>query len=302
MILIIGDKSDNQIARVSEFLRQRGTEYKLVDPFGSVSLPELWIGPRRIKSEYTAIWDRLKPIAIGILDEEAQYIMRERVAAIRAVQWQNENATRQMNSVLATERAKSKYLQLKVAKARGVTIPRTYIGNDIDKICEFVEDCSEGAIAKSLTWYVGADARLSFTHRISERDLRKAPASVGYSPLIYQELIPKKYELRITCVGSRLFAAKIHSQERRKSKTDWRRDQFALRYEKTALPAELERGILRIQAGLGLAFGAYDFVLTPEDEYVFLEVNPSGNWLWLENQLHLPISKEIANWLIADAS
>lgn len=300
MILIIGDETDNHVKRVSRSLTRHGADYTVIDPFKTIILPSarIELNPRTDRRNYIAIWDRLKPIALGSLDEKAQYIIRERVAAIRAIQWQNVDSARLMNPPSAAEYARSKFLQLKTAAAHSLQIPRTYIGNDADEACEFVQNCQAGAIAKSLTWYVGPDARMSFTHVVTVHRIRSAAASVAYSPLIYQEYVPKKYELRVTCVGSALFAAKIHSQKSRKAIIDWRRDQFNLRYEKTVLPSDLEEKILGVQSTLGLNYGAYDFAVTPKEEYVFLEVNSSGNWLWLEDRLHLQISEGISKWLL----
>ena len=47
------------------------------------------------------------------------------------------------------------------------------------------------------------------------------------------------------------------------------------------------------------AFGAFDFIVTPENEWIFLEVNPNGQWLWLEQSLSLDISKKILDNLIS---
>ena len=40
---------------------------------------------------------------------------------------------------------------------------------------------------------------------------------------------------------------------------------------------------------LGLVYGAFDFIRTPRGEDVFLEVNPTGEWAWLENSLGFPM-------------
>jgi glutathione synthase/RimK-type ligase-like ATP-grasp enzyme len=117
--------------------------------------------------------------------------------------------------------------------------------------------------------------------------------------MIYQEYIPKSFELRVTCVGRRIFAAKILSQDNARTVVDWRRDQFNLNYEATTLPEKVERKVIRVLKELGLHFGAFDFIVTPEGRCVFLEVNSSGNWLWLEDRLPLPISNAIADWLCA---
>ena len=63
------------------------------------------------------------------------------------------------------------------------------------------------------------------------------------------------------------------------------------------LPDEIQLKLLKLHAALGLTFGAYDLIVTPNREYVFLEVNPAGQWLWLEDVTNLQISKSLANIL-----
>ena len=62
-------------------------------------------------------------------------------------------------------------------------------------------------------------------------------------------------------------------------------------------PVELSEQCLSLLDHLGLAYGALDFVLGNDNQYTFLEVNPNGEWLWLEDKLDYPISDEIADWL-----
>lgn len=55
----------------------------------------------------------------------------------------------------------------------------------------------------------------------------------------------------------------------------------------------------KLMDDFNLAFGAFDFIVTPENEWIFLEVNPNGQWLWLEKSLKLDISKKIIEYLIS---
>ncbi len=117
------------------------------------------------------------------------------------------------------------------------------------------------------------------------------------APCIFQEKIRKRYELRVTCVGRDVFATKIWSQERESTSLDWRREQEELRYEPYELPPSVQRAIERIMSELGIVFGAFDLARALEGDYVFFEVNPGGNWLWIEENLGIPISRSVARWL-----
>lgn len=295
-ILILGEKVDPHIRKVCSHLKRIGAPYQIIDPFETVRLPDL-THPEAGVDSYTAVWDRLKPFVLPRSNRD-QYIYRERVAAIRSLQLLARQ-DRLMNSLSATGRARSKLLQMRIARAVECATPRTYIGNDPKTVRSFVASCTQGAIAKSLTWYFDASGRFSFTKMITQ-DMLRSDAAIACSPLIYQEYIAKNFELRVTCVEQKIFAAKIFSQERHNAVVDWRRDQFKVKQEAFVLPKDVERKVLSILHALDLRFGAFDFIVTPEGDYVFLEVNSSGNWLWLENSLELPVSQAIADWLSGD--
>ena len=63
------------------------------------------------------------------------------------------------------------------------------------------------------------------------------------------------------------------------------------------MPDEIKKACVDLTKYYGLEFGAIDLVLTPEGNYVFLEINPNGQWAWIEVLTRLPISDAIANLL-----
>lgn len=270
-ILILGERRDPHIRKVCSFLRQRNAQHIVIDPFESVLVPGLRLGhaaPATAPEYYSAIWDRMKPIGIEAMDERTQYVIRERQAAIRSLQLLHEGKARLMNGLLATERARSKLFQLQVAANSGFRIPRTYAGNNQHEILEFIEGCTAGAVAKSATWFSGSRGRFSFTRLVTRKTLTASRAAVAYSPLIYQEYVRKAFELRVMCIGSDIFAAKILSQQNSEAVVDWRLRQFDLQYEQARLPSDVRRKILKVQSALLLNFGALDLIVTPEGEHV----------------------------------
>jgi len=125
--------------------------------------------------------------------------------------------------------------------------------------------------------------------------------SVRYAPALFQERIPKKVELRVTVVGRKVFAAEIRSQEISRLHIDWRmareygQDRY---YGVYKLPQAIAERCVRLVRALGLCFGAIDLIVTPDDQYVFLEVNPNGQWAFIESWTGLPIGAAIADLLI----
>ena len=120
--------------------------------------------------------------------------------------------------------------------------------------------------------------------------------------MIFQAYVPKRFELRITVVGQQVFAAEIHSQHTNHTRHDWRRyDLDETPHFPHALPPDVAQRCIQLVQELGLCYGAIDMVLTPDDRYVFLEINPSGQYLWIEQLTGLPITDALCDLLIAGA-
>jgi glutathione synthase/RimK-type ligase-like ATP-grasp enzyme len=123
--------------------------------------------------------------------------------------------------------------------------------------------------------------------------------AIRFGPVIVQEYVAKRVELRVTVVGRAVFAAEIHSQESNHARFDWRRyDLGSTRHEVHRLPAVVADRCVEIVGRLGLRYGAIDLILTPDGRYVFLEVNPTGQWLWIEKATGLPIGDALCDLLL----
>jgi glutathione synthase/RimK-type ligase-like ATP-grasp enzyme len=245
---------------------------------------------------------RLPVLPSDIVPAHAEYIWRESQWFVRglllalaervpAVEW--------MSPPLALEAAESKLLQLQVAQAVGLHCPPTLISNDPSAIREFFEYQGQSVVAKALKlgyFDYGEVQTATYTTLLSESDLEDATALVA-APVIYQRHVPKKCDVRVTVVGDDVFGAAIHSQDEPSARIDWRRTESDLPHSEHSLPESVRRGCLALMKRLGLSFGAIDLVLTPDGRYVFLEVNPSGQWLWLQDRLGFPITECIASWL-----
>jgi glutathione synthase/RimK-type ligase-like ATP-grasp enzyme len=139
-----------------------------------------------------------------------------------------------------------------------------------------------------------------YTTRISEKDLAGAK-TLRHSPMVFQELIPKAYELRVAYVAGETFAGALDATGTSHGQTDWRlAAPEECHWQKVQLPAEVASSLKTLMSELGLVFGAVDLICTPSGEHVFLEVNPGGEWGMLERDLGLSISQAIAKALLAN--
>jgi hypothetical protein len=199
-------------------------------------------------------------------------------------------------------RAQYKAAQLKAAQTLGFELPPTLFTNSPAEFLEFYRQHNGNIVSKlagfSFFRAVG-NTFCRYTEVVLKRDVGYAHA-VRYCPVIFQAYVPKSVELRITVVGQQVFTAEIHSQESNHTRHDWRRyDDFQTPYLPHALPPDMEQRCGQLVEQLGLRFGAIDMALTPDGRYVFFEINPNGQYLWIEYATRLPISDAICDLLMS---
>ena len=190
--------------------------------------------------------------------------------------------------------AHRKAYQLKVAHETGLTIPMTLITNDPGEARLFIDSRGyRGVVYKSFAATEEA-WRETRVLRIEELDLLE---NVRYAPVIFQEYIEAVYDLRITVVGKQLFPTAIYSQQT-EYPIDFRMDIANARIEPVSISRRLEYLVREFMGRLGLQYGAIDLRYTPDGRYVFLEVNPAGQWLFLEEASEQPIAAAVAKLLV----
>lgn len=202
-----------------------------------------------------------------------------------------------INPPLNDEKAAQKVYQLKLAQEIGFRIPRTAVTNDPAAARAFIAAEGErGTIYKafSATRQAWRETRLL---RAEEMELLE---SVRHAPVIFQEYIEAEVDLRITVIGDKIFPAAIHSQDT-DYKMDFRMHIDTARYATHALPAEIEAKLRRYMKALGLVYGAIDMRMTPGGEYVFLEINPCGQYLFVEQKTGQDITGALIDALVGNA-
>lgn len=198
-------------------------------------------------------------------------------------------------------KAKHKQSNLALASELGFEVPKTLITTNPQAAIAFFHKCGGNIITKSLSNYAYRDDQRKyhpiFTSQVTLQDMENIN-DVVFAPTHLQEYIEKKVELRITVVGKKIFACEIHSQLSEKTKIDWRHyDLEKVKHQPHELPASIEKKLLQMLERLNLNFGAFDLILTPDNRYVFIELNPNGQYLWIELLTKMPISKSVAELL-----
>lgn len=194
----------------------------------------------------------------------------------------------------------NKLYQLNAATKVGLRIPDTLITNNAEEVMAFTDSHGGEIAAKVLTGHIfsvsGADKiQTIYTQRISKNVLEKLSATIGLAPIFIEEYVHKKIELRVTVVEERIFACAIRSQDSPQTKDDWRRYDFDnVAHTDYKLSDDISAKIIALMKRLGLTYGAIDMIVTPQEDYIFLEVNPSGQWAWIEHFTGMKISEAVA--------
>lgn len=303
-ILIVSNPQDYHALAVSEALKRKYVEHDLwhLADFPSRQTGSSWID---LDSEHweingsgldlpddkapSVIWMR-RPgqpaLPPEIASADRAFAFRECRAFLDGMKQQIGAGAFWVNPPASFPRSSSKLEQMRAAVRCRFKIPRTLMSNDPRRIREFLSAHPERVIYKSFYpafWDTGDGVAAVFSAPLSAEDLPEDEI-LSATPGIFQILVPKRCELRVTAIGKHLFAARIDSQSVPSARLDWRAARERVSIEPFVLPPAVAEACQHLMENLGLVFGCFDLIVTPEDEYVFLEINEMGAFLWIEEQ------------------
>jgi hypothetical protein len=256
-------------------------------------------GQRFVPQDVAAAWNR-RPNTFGPLfsteDRGTRVTLdRERQSAQQAVldmvprrSW--------LNTPSAIAYAGHKITQLAIARELGFEIPPTVVSNQWDAILPSF--AGEEIVYKSFhsEIYKEGGVRVVFTTAFEHDGVNPPIDGLPY-PGIWQSRQPKLREWRTTIIGDHVFDARVETDEL--ARDDWRRYQLSphVTFHKGTLPETVQTQCHALLKAYGLRFGTFDFIERPDGQLIFLEMNPNGQYLWLEQQLGLPLSAAVASEL-----
>jgi hypothetical protein len=316
MLLVVSRAGDSHTGVVLGKLAQMGLPAELLDlssfpqhasiwlSRGARKAPEHgieWVDGRRLSLDaIKVIWWR-RPQSFQLHDEirdpgYAAFTLAEVHEAFAGL-WPSLD-TFWINHPAKDLEAGRKAWQLSLAAELGFEIPDTLITSDPRRARAFIElRGPENTVYKSFS--------ATAVHWRETRVLRSEELglldNVRFAPVIFQEYIPAEVDLRITIVGDQLFPAAIYSQQTSYAQ-DFRMDMFSARMEACTLPHDIEEKLRRLMKRLGLTFGAVDMRRTPEGRHVFLEINPAGQWLFVEDRTGQRITDALCSLMAAHAN
>jgi glutathione synthase/RimK-type ligase-like ATP-grasp enzyme len=249
-------------------------------------------------SRIHAVWCRRIWTASAPSDVDERYAHaaanQARDAFAGALALLEDSGVRFVNSPGAQQRAEHKVVQLKSARDAGLTMPPSIITNDpigARAFCAEHEDA--GTVAKMLvplSQTMDGSGAFVYTSAVDADDV-DALDTLRSAPMIFQRRIDKALEVRAMVVGREVFAASTSP-----GALDWRLGTGGA-WRTHALPPAVKRASVQLVANMGLVAGALDFLVDDDGTHWFLEINPAGEWGWLEKDLGLPIAKAFAKAL-----
>lgn len=214
-----------------------------------------------------------------------------------------------MSHPIALRAAGWKCEQLLRARRMGFAVPASAVGNEPDAARAFLARATDGAIYKTLSTPTLAVESVSDSDRIANglhTTLVTADDpeldSVAVLPGLFQHYVAKAYEIRVTIVAGRVFAASIDSQANERTRVDFRHYDAEVAYSAIDLPEAIAARCRDFVASYGLTYGAIDLIAVPGGGYVFLENNPVGQFVFVEELAPaLRITDAVADALIMGA-
>jgi hypothetical protein len=240
-------------------------------------------------SKIETVWMRRPP---GIIPQERLADLHERSVAEQELAVTVHSVLKfldcrafTVNPFTQTQAAALKPFQFAVARDLGLRMPRTLVSNSREDILAFFETCGGRMVYKTLSTALWLTKDRNFavvpTTEITDSETLETCDLAG-APGIFQEVIRKSVEIRATVMGRSIFAweKSFATRDPATIDIDWRWMYTDATHRRHDLPQSIKDKCFSLLDRLGLVFGCFDFVLDEGGEYIFLEVNPQGQWLW----------------------
>ncbi|MFC5185631.1 MvdC/MvdD family ATP grasp protein [Actinomadura harenae] len=186
-------------------------------------------------------------------------------------------------------------LQMATAARCGFTLPSSILTNDPGHAAAFTS--SGNAVYKATMHKLISEAdrvKLIYTTPVTAA---ATDDRVSTTMHLFQNNVPKSHDVRLVATGSgHLHAIAIHTADPA-GRQDFRRGYGTLRYEITGVPDRVARACRAYLAALGLELGVFDFAVTDDGAWWFLECGPGAQWSWLQAETGAPIAAAVADIL-----
>ena len=199
-----------------------------------------------------------------------------------------------------------KTIQHFIANRHGLITPETYVGENPDSAKKFIQEFMNNGVrictkpVENIKIELEDGIKTRFTQLLTPSLLPEIN-SLKLCPLIFQTYTEKLFEVRGTIVGSKILACRIDSQAAPgDTAIDWRRYNIPKTpHYKYQIPTDIERKIISFHKEIEAVYSSFDLIVDKTGNHIFLETNPYGQWLWIEDLTGLPISKALSEKLLS---
>lgn len=241
-----------------------------------------------------------KPVPLNAQSElEARFTLNESKAALDMLysalrcRW---IARKEIVSFLE----ENKFYQQMIAHECGLVVPQTLVSNDSHRVIAFSSN-EEKLVLKTLGFTELSEKGNLFIYSqlFDKKEMENRAQGISSCPVFCQKYIPKKFEYRVMVIGKKVLACRIDSQASEKTKHDWRHYDFdKVAHLQVDLPSEVCGKLLAFMRKIDLQYGAIDLIETPSNDFVFLEINPSGQWEWIHVLAGLDIPTAVVDMFV----
>ena len=241
-------------------------------------------------SDFANVWYR-RPEALKVRcpanSPEETYALKEWTEAFEAI-LAHIPKPRWMNHPSCNVAASSKLEQLTTASLLGFNVPKTLVTQDSAALLAFRDACGGNLIAKPMAPGKverpnSDDTTIIYTNLVTDKDFRNL-SDLANCPTLFQECVNKHSDIRITVVDHEIHAVTLKAQDDDGSqRCDIRRNNMEdVKYSGIQLPPDIEKKVRALVSHYHLRFAAIDMAVDVSNEWVFFEINPNGQWAWLD--------------------
>lgn len=314
-VLILTYEGDPHLPLVQKHLAAAGCRHEvlLTDVIGYSTRPSVRIdcaGSTITRlgvdlSEVHAVWNRrvianpgwsTDPMDDPMME---QHIHDQRMAFLDGLLSMVPAEARWVNTI-ESRLARSKVYQLRTAQELRIAVPETLVSSDPEEIRDFAADRKliTKLVSPTPSRVPQGETQFSiFTTRIDPASIPDGQLSSAEA--IYQAEVPKRREARAIVIGDRVVTCGFDTQRSESTSLDWRRYDFdSVPHYPLDLPDEFAAQLIALTRRLGLVYSAIDVAQRPDGSWLFFELNPAGQWAWLEELGKVPVGKAIAECLM----
>ncbi len=320
MVLLISSKTDYSTVEVMRWLRHYQQKVIRINGVDQIELLEIdqdikiqFKGEIISFDEIQSVWFRRGDLSLSIFDDaDPNSDNSDCPANVRRVFLKSERDNLQqflhyklmgkpgIGSRLTTNL--NKLVVLDKARKVGLKVPNTLITSRLEKLKNFNQQANNGLITKSIgllsyVLYDNQDWSL-FTTKVDEDSLAKQRDS--FFPSKFQECIDKKYEIRTFVIGNQCYSMAIFSQSNERTKVDFRKYD-TVKPNRTVpfqLPVYIEEKLIKLSSNLNLNSCSIDLLVDKEGNFIFLEVNPVGQFGMVSFPCNYFLEQKVAKYLI----